>query len=122
MSGTTVSSPKKGTHLERAGCLSLVCRSDKVWDRQNLGQLTPRAEEMTYHDQDRERVGLFWPMVLAAGICLMTAGCGWAPGLDPGPIGPGGWTLSKPRSETETEAFKRKVEADSFPTAAATGL
>ena len=66
--------------------------------------------------------GLFWPTVLAAGICLLGAGCSWIPGLGHGPIDPVPWLSSGPGSKPQTDAFKKKVKADSFPSAAQAGV
>jgi hypothetical protein len=89
-------------------------------------------EEMTCDDRGSPWAGLLWPIardrlgvpatLLAAGICLAAAGCGAAPGLSPGPIGPVPWLSSKLGSQAETEALKKKVDADSFPSAAEVGV
>lgn len=71
--------------------------------------------------RDCRRPGLFWPMVLAAGICLLGAGCSSMPDSRQGAIDPAPWLSSGLGSKTETGAFKKKVEADSFPTAAEAG-
>jgi len=77
---------------------------------------------MTCDDRGCRRAGLLWPMVLAAGICLLAAGCSWTPDLRHRPIGPASWLSVEPGSKAETEDFKKKVEADSFPTASQTGI
>jgi hypothetical protein len=76
---------------------------------------------MTCDCRAHRRAGILWPLVLAVGICPAAAGCGWTPGLSPGPIQPASWLSSKPGSKAETEALKRQVEADSFPTPAEAG-
>jgi hypothetical protein len=77
--------------------------------------------EMIFGHRGFRWLRLFWAMVLAASVCLAAAGCGWTPRLSPGPIGPASWLTAKPGSKAESEALKKRVEADSFPTAAQAG-
>lgn len=79
-------------------------------------------EKMTCVYRGCRGAGLVWPLVLAAGICLVVTGCGSTPSLNPGLINPATWLFSGPGSKAETEALKKKVEADSFPTAADAGI
>jgi len=61
---------------------------------------------------------LFRPIVLAAGICLLVAGCGTMPDPPPESFESAQILLPKPGSKKEAEAFKEKVKDDPFPEAA----
>jgi hypothetical protein len=87
-----------------------------------MSKTARETEEMICGHRGCRQPGLFRPILLAAGICLATAGCGWTPRLSPGPTDPASWLFSKPGSKAEREALKKKVEADSFPRAPQAGV
>ena len=67
-----------------------------------------------------------WSALLVLGVALSAAGC-MAPGSAPAAAPSGAWRLLPPglgglRAKAEHEALRKKVEADSFPTAAQAGL
>jgi hypothetical protein len=64
-------------------------------------------------------LGLLWSVVLVAGTCLAAAGCGLAP--DPREVGAVPWLSPDRRWGVGTAEFNRRVEADSFPSAAQVG-
>jgi hypothetical protein len=55
-------------------------------------------------------------------LCLAAGGCGWTSALGPGPSDSAPWLSSRPGSKAGTAAFKKQVEADSFPSAADAGV
>jgi hypothetical protein len=80
---------------------------------------------------DKRRTGLgpggwvVWSALLAGGVALWAAGCsalGSSPGAAPAPSRLWPPPLGNLRAKAEQDALRKKVEADSFPTAAKAGL
>lgn len=70
----------------------------------------------------RRQPSLFGPLVLAAGVCLATAGCSWMLRSDSAPTDSAPGLLPKLGRKAETQALKKKVEADPFPSAPQAGI
>ena len=76
----------------------------------NLG-----AEDMTGNDRVSVGARLMGPVLLAAGVCLTASGCGSMP--DPLSGTPHFVRLPFAKDGPKSEAFKKKVQNDPFPTA-----